>query len=82
MTMITTQCTRLSCFLNENIMFSCFADYIAQHGRMPEVDARKKFWQIIYAVDYCHQRHVVHRDLKVGRQGARKHRVANPQTNI
>jgi serine/threonine protein kinase len=40
-------------------------DYIAKHGRMPEPEARKKFWQIIKAVDYCHRRHVVHRDLKV-----------------
>lgn len=39
-------------------------DYIAQHGRMTEPEARKKFWQIINAVDYCHNNHVVHRDLK------------------
>ena len=46
-------------------IFVCFADYIAQHGRMREPDARKKFWQIIHAVDYCHERRIVHRDLKV-----------------
>ncbi|KAL3884296.1 hypothetical protein ACJMK2_024444 [Sinanodonta woodiana] len=39
-------------------------DYIANHGRMTEPEARKKFWQIINAVEYCHNRHVVHRDLK------------------
>lgn len=39
-------------------------DYIARHGRMSEPDARRKFWQIISAVEYCHDRHVVHRDLK------------------
>ena len=40
-------------------------DHIAKYGRMTEVDARKTFWQIIHAVNYCHERHVVHRDLKV-----------------
>jgi len=32
---------------------------------MTEAAARKKFWQILSAVEYCHNRHVVHRDLKV-----------------
>ncbi|XP_022166638.1 serine/threonine-protein kinase SIK2-like [Myzus persicae] len=39
-------------------------DYIAKYGRMTEAAARKKFWQILSAVEYCHNRHVVHRDLK------------------
>jgi len=32
---------------------------------MSESEARKKFWQIINAVEYCHKNRVVHRDLKV-----------------
>lgn len=39
-------------------------DYIARYGRMTESAARRKFWQILSAVEYCHNRHVVHRDLK------------------
>lgn len=39
-------------------------DYIRTHGRMTEPEARKKFWQILLAVEYCHTHHVVHRDLK------------------
>lgn len=39
-------------------------DYLS-HGALPEKEARKKFAQILSAVEYCHKRHVVHRDLKV-----------------
>ncbi|XP_067011544.1 serine/threonine-protein kinase SIK2 isoform X2 [Anabrus simplex] len=39
-------------------------DYIARYGRMSESGARRKFWQILSAVEYCHNRRVVHRDLK------------------
>jgi serine/threonine protein kinase len=42
-----------------------FADFIARYGRMTESAARRKFWQILSAVEYCHNRRVVHRDLKV-----------------
>lgn len=34
------------------------------HGPLSEKEARKKFAQILSAVEYCHARHVVHRDLK------------------
>uniref|UniRef100_A0AAZ3P614 non-specific serine/threonine protein kinase n=1 Tax=Oncorhynchus tshawytscha TaxID=74940 RepID=A0AAZ3P614_ONCTS len=39
-------------------------DYLTSNGRMSEDEARKKFWQILMAVDYCHRHHIVHRDLK------------------
>ncbi|XP_055910115.1 serine/threonine-protein kinase SIK2 isoform X2 [Eupeodes corollae] len=39
-------------------------DYIAKCGRMSEHAARFKFWQILSAVEYCHNRGIVHRDLK------------------
>ncbi|MBN3319599.1 SIK2 kinase, partial [Atractosteus spatula] len=39
-------------------------DYLASHGRLSEPEARRKFWQILSAVDYCHSRKIVHRDLK------------------
>ena len=41
-------------------------DHIVKNGKLSESDARKKFWQILSAIDYCHKSKVVHRDLKVG----------------
>ena len=32
---------------------------------MSEDEAKKKFCQIVKAVDFCHQHNIVHRDLKV-----------------
>ena len=40
-------------------------DYLVAHGRMKEKEARAKFRQIVSAVQYCHQKRIIHRDLKV-----------------
>ncbi|KAF3815600.1 hypothetical protein GH733_016873 [Mirounga leonina] len=39
-------------------------DYLTSNGHLSEHEARRKFWQILSAVDYCHNHHIVHRDLK------------------
>eukprot|EP01134_Creolimax_fragrantissima_P004284 CFRG4284T1 len=39
-------------------------DYLVAHGKMKEKEARKKFRQIVSAVQYCHSKRVIHRDLK------------------
>uniref|UniRef100_A0A8C5FWT0 non-specific serine/threonine protein kinase n=1 Tax=Gadus morhua TaxID=8049 RepID=A0A8C5FWT0_GADMO len=39
-------------------------DYLVSNGRMKEIEARAKFRQIVSAVHYCHQKYIVHRDLK------------------
>ncbi|KNC82215.1 CAMK/CAMKL/MARK protein kinase, variant [Sphaeroforma arctica JP610] len=39
-------------------------DYLVAHGKMKEKEARQKFRQIVSAVQYCHSKHVIHRDLK------------------
>eukprot|EP00045_Choanoeca_perplexa_P009187 m.87635 g.87635 ORF g.87635 m.87635 type:complete len:607 (+) comp14787_c0_seq1:264-2084(+) len=39
-------------------------DYLVSHGRMKEKEARIKFRQIVSAIQYCHAKGIVHRDLK------------------
>lgn len=40
-------------------------DFLVQNGRMKEKDARQRFREIVSAIQYCHQKQIVHRDLKV-----------------
>ena len=35
-------------------------------GKLPEEEARRVFKQIIGAVEYCHDKNFIHRDLKPG----------------
>lgn len=44
--------------------FHLSEDYLACNGHLSEEEARKTFWQILSAVEYCHRHHIVHRDLK------------------
>ncbi|KAG8507174.1 putative serine/threonine-protein kinase SIK1B, partial [Galemys pyrenaicus] len=39
-------------------------DYLTSNGHLSEEEARRKFGQILSAVEYCHSHHIVHRDLK------------------
>lgn len=45
-------------------LFCRSSDYLTSNGHLSEDEARKKFWQILSAVEYCHSHHIVHRDLK------------------
>lgn len=56
-------CTVHYAMLQINIFYKL--EYLIQHRRMQEKEAKKKFCQIVLAVDYCHQQGIVHRDLKV-----------------
>ncbi|KAM5260042.1 serine/threonine-protein kinase MARK2-like isoform 1-T1 [Hipposideros larvatus] len=39
-------------------------DYIHTHGRMMEGEARDAFRQLVSAVEYCHEKGVIHLDIK------------------
>ncbi|CAL8083509.1 unnamed protein product [Calicophoron daubneyi] len=39
-------------------------DYLVTNGKMKEKEARAKFRQLVSAVEYCHWKKIVHRDLK------------------
>ncbi|ESO02651.1 hypothetical protein HELRODRAFT_66187 [Helobdella robusta] len=39
-------------------------DFLVAHGKMKEKEARAKFRQIVSAVQYCHKKLILHRDLK------------------
>lgn len=39
--------------------------YVEEKGRLNEIEARRIVLQIINAVSYCHNRGIVHRDLKL-----------------
>ncbi|CAM1154839.1 PRKAA1 (predicted) [Pycnogonum litorale] len=40
-------------------------EYVSNHGKLEEPEARRLFQQLMSAVDYCHRHMVVHRDLKL-----------------
>jgi len=47
-----------------SFLFHFISAHIDKFGQLSEDEARNFFWQIIAAVEYCHNRKVVHRDLK------------------
>ena len=40
-------------------------DYLQKKGSIPETDAREIILQVINVMLYCHQRGIIHRDLKL-----------------
>jgi serine/threonine protein kinase len=40
-------------------------DYLVERGRLPEIEARRVFGELVVAVGYLHRHGIVHRDLKL-----------------
>lgn len=52
-------------FFSLRLDFTIFcADHISISRAFSEKEARELFWQIVCAIDFCHNSGVVHRDLK------------------
>ena len=60
----THTCTYTHTYTHTHTHTHTHTEYLINNGRMAEEEARVKFRQIVQAVDYCHQKGVVHRDLK------------------
>ncbi|VDL17770.1 unnamed protein product [Hymenolepis diminuta] len=55
---------KLLCIVTEYLPNGELYEYIARNGYLSEQVARRKFMEILSAVEHCHLNNVVHRDLK------------------
>ncbi len=51
-------------FINGKTLDVYRKDYIAEHGRFPLAEAVRILWDVARALDYSHERKVLHRDVK------------------
>ncbi len=57
--------TKLICLVTEYASNGELYDYIIHKKRLSEREAKHIFKQIAVALNYCHENHIVHRDVKV-----------------
>lgn len=53
------------CIVHELVDGGDLLEHLLAHGRMSEHQAASVFHQLLSALQYCHDRHIYHRDLKL-----------------
>uniref|UniRef100_M4BB02 Protein kinase domain-containing protein n=1 Tax=Hyaloperonospora arabidopsidis (strain Emoy2) TaxID=559515 RepID=M4BB02_HYAAE len=53
------------CIVHELVEGSDLLEHLLEHGKMAEDQAARVFKQLLAALEYCHRRHIFHRDLKL-----------------
>lgn len=53
------------CIVHELVDGCDLLEHLLAHGKMPEARAANVFRQLLSALQYCHERNVYHRDLKL-----------------
>lgn len=56
---------RRICVIMEYIAAGNLCNYVRAHKRLDEREARYIFRALVDGIDYCHQRNIVHRDIKL-----------------
>nr|XP_023478430.1 MAP/microtubule affinity-regulating kinase 3-like [Equus caballus] len=51
--------------ISEYVRGGNLLDHLMEHGALTEEEARGRFRQLVSALQYCHRRAVIHRDLKL-----------------
>lgn len=53
------------CIVHELVDGCDLLEHLLTHGKMKEEQAASVFYQLLQALQYCHARHIYHRDLKL-----------------
>ena len=58
-------CWRFIIFCVKYVLGGSLVDYMQKEGALTELESRNIFSQIADAINYCHKRFIIHRDMKL-----------------